>query len=308
MSLILTHASWSVTQRFINEGETNVAHKDLHHLFKPNHSQLWRELNKKNLIICYLLSDRCAQRFVFGFIIQVTSHGVAQHLPTQHFLSPCVSFSPTFSHSCSLCRRWWQFSSCCSGTGHWRLWGKGDALDRYGSRQGHLAWMLSTTINKPATFWWLFVSFPPPPECNFLLLSERTWWVHTQQHGSGLAGTGAKVTRAAWGGAAGGAEGAGIGSPPRHWAALLQGKDRDPQFGSESSVHSPHTRGLLRGTGSHTQAGATSFTNIIQPGYRGQDIPHPAVLQQPSIKAQSKRSVKPLSNTSPAISPPPCSQ
>lgn len=61
-----------------------------------------------------------------------------------------------------------------------------------------------------------------------------------QQHGSGLARTGAEVTGAAGGGAAGGAEGAGVGPAPRHRATLLQGKDRDPQLGSQSGICSPH--------------------------------------------------------------------
>lgn len=69
-------------------------------------------------------------------------------------------------------------------------------------------------------------------ECNCLLFSARSWRVHAQQHGSGLAWTGAEVTRSTGRGVTGGAEGAGVGTTWRPGASFLQGEDRDPVPGS----------------------------------------------------------------------------
>lgn len=107
--------------------------------------------------------------------------------------------------------------------------------------------------------------------CDCILLSARTWWVHAQQYGFGLARAGAKVFWSAWSRAASGTEGAGAGAAKRHRAALLQGKNRDLEFGSEPSIHSSHTWGLQPGIKSHIPPRTTSFIHIIQPGHRSPD-------------------------------------
>ena len=118
---------------FINDNETYLVHRDLQNLFKPViHSLVQRHIMG---CLCQTYVHRAVR--VLEFVIQVINWGLAQDF-LYIYICVCVCLSsPTFSLSLSLCltrslhRRWWQCSSCCTGTGHWKHCGKGSVLDRY---------------------------------------------------------------------------------------------------------------------------------------------------------------------------------
>lgn len=69
------------------------------------------------------------------------------------------TFSPCAISLSSLCRRWWRFSSCCTGTGRSRLWERGSALDRYKSCQFQASFKVAGNFDKASTC----LCFPPHP-------------------------------------------------------------------------------------------------------------------------------------------------
>lgn len=95
----------------------------------------------------YVIMDLSTQSWMCGFVTRVISHVVLQDSLS---LFVFHLFWGAFSLPLALCRRWWPFFSYCTGMGHWRLWGKGSALDRYRPCQGHISSLIS------ANFGWAF--------------------------------------------------------------------------------------------------------------------------------------------------------
>lgn len=122
------------------------------------------------------LSDVLIRRWMFGFMIQIITHPTPLPLP--------------------ICRKWWLCSSCCTGMGHWRLWGKSGALDRYSSCIRHFfisrvilcpnAWLTLLTANYGRELYYYLCCCTRMigyflvwlSERDKLLLSARSWRVH----------------------------------------------------------------------------------------------------------------------------------
>lgn len=113
------------------------------------------------------LSDVCIQSWMRGFATRFISYMVLQDSLS---LFVFHLFWGAFSLPLALCRRWWPFFSCCTGMGHWRLWGRGSALDRYRPCQGHISSLIS------ANFGWAFqlcLFFLPPTQSVITYYTQR---------------------------------------------------------------------------------------------------------------------------------------